>query len=70
MIVSQLENILKTRGLSRRQLARDCGLTANAVGNMCRTHHSSTPIVHLKTLDRICVALDIPLGDLLKQEEG
>jgi len=69
-VVCQLSDILVKRNLSRRQLARQAGVTPNAIGNLVRTHFSSTPIVHLKTLSKVCVALDIAPGDLLKLEEN
>jgi len=70
VVVSILAEILEAKGLSRRQLAKDCGVTANAIGNACKAHHSLTPIISLKTLNRICVALDMAPGDLLKLQEG
>jgi len=69
-IVSKLGDILVERNLSRRQLARQARVAPNAIGNLVRTHFSSSPIVHLKTLSKVCVALNIAPGDLLKLQEG
>jgi len=69
-IVCQLNDILLARDMSNRELARQAGISPNMVGNLIRTHYSSMPIVHLKTLSKVCVALDIAPGDLLKLEEN
>jgi len=69
-IVSKLGDILVERNLSRRQLARQARVAPNAIGNLVRTHFLLSPIVHLKTLAKVCAALDITPGDLLKLQEG
>jgi len=69
-VVSELANILAIRNMSNRELARQAGVSPNMVGNLIRTHYSSSPIVHLKTLAKVCAALDIAVGDMLRLEEN
>lgn len=69
-VVSQLADILAEKGMSRRQLAKEAGVTPNTVGNLARAHYSASPIINLGTLAKICMVLDLAPGDLLKLQEG
>jgi len=66
IVVSQLADILKQRGMSRAEVARRAGIAASTVGNLAKAHHSSTPIVSLGTLAKVCMVLNVAPGDLLK----
>jgi len=65
-VVSQLADILKQRGMSRAEVARQAGIAPSTVGNLAKAHYSSTPIVSLGTLAKVCTVLDIEPGDMLK----
>jgi len=69
-VICTLSDILAKREMSNRELARQAGISPNMVGNLIRTHYSSSPIVHLKTLAKVCTALDIAVGDMLRLEEN
>jgi len=61
-VVCTLADILKQRGMSRRQVARQAGIAPNQVGNLARAYST----VSLMTLSRVCEVLNIEVGDVLK----
>ena len=63
MIVCRLRDILENRGISRRELARRSGLSINTV---CKLASCKNSLLDVVVLDRVCEALNIPLGDLLR----
>jgi len=65
-IVCALNEILAEKKMSKRQLAREAGIGANAICNLARTHYSTNPVVSLKTLGRICEVLHVKPGDILQ----
>jgi len=69
-VICTLSDILAKREMSNRDLARQAGVTANTVGNLCKAHFSASPIVSLASLGNVCVALDILPGDVLRLEEN
>ena len=69
-IVCVLNDILAERRMSKRQLAREAGIGANAICNLARTHYSDSPTVSLKTLGRICEVLNVIPGDVLRTENS
>ena len=69
MVVCTLSELLEQRGMSRRELARQAGVTANSVGNLARAHYASAPIVSLRTLSRVCATLKIEPGLLFRCED-
>jgi len=66
-VVCTLADILAEKGMSRRQLAKEAGIAPNTVGNLARAHYSSTPIVSLGTLAKVCAVLDLVPGDMLRK---
>jgi len=69
-VICTLSDILAKREMSNRELVRQAGVTANTVGNLCKAHFSASPIVSLASLDKVCVALNILPGDVLRLEEN
>jgi len=69
-VVCKLADILAEKGMSRRQLAKEAGVTPNTVGNLARAHYSISPIVNLGTLAKVCMVLGLAPGDVLKLQEG
>ena len=65
-VVCILADILEERRMSRRQLAREAGVTPNAVCNLARVHRSQNSSISMRTLNRVCVALEVNPGDILK----
>jgi len=65
-VVCTLADILAEKGMSRRQLAREAGVTPNAVCNLARVHRSQNSSISMRTLNRICSALRMNPGDILK----
>jgi len=65
-VICALNEILAKKRMSKRQLARAAGVGANAICNLARTHYSTSPMVSLKTLGRICEVLDVVPGDILQ----
>ena len=65
-IVCALNDILAERRISKRQLAREAGVTPNAVCNLARVHRSQNSSISMRTLNRICMALQVNPGDILK----
>jgi len=64
-VVSQLGDILKVRGWSNRRLAQEAHVSPNVVGNIIRAHS----IVNLSNLAKICQALELSPGDMLKLQD-
>jgi len=65
-VVCILADILEERRMSRRKLAREAGVTPNAVCNLARVHRSRNSSISMRTLNRICSALQVNPGDILK----
>ena len=65
MIVICLKDILKERGMSRRELARRSGLNINTV---CKLANNANVLIDLYVLDQVCKTLQVQPGDLLVQE--
>lgn len=60
----KLREILKTRGVSSRELARRVGITE---ANLSHLVTGKVREVRLSTLSSICEALDCTPGDVLKR---
>ena len=56
-----IKNIRKNKGLTQKELAQRCGLSANA---MCSIEKNES-IPTRESIDKICKALDIPMSYLL-----
>jgi putative transcriptional regulator len=65
MIVCRLADILKERGMSRRELARRSGLNINTV---CKWAHGDITVIDLAKLAQVCIALQVQPGELLVWE--
>ncbi len=65
-VVCALNEILAEKQMSKRQLAREAGVTPNAVCNLARVHRSQNSSISMRTLNRICMALQVNPGDILK----
>ena len=56
-----IKNIRKNKGLSQKELAQKCGLSANA---MCAIEKNES-IPTRESIDKICKAMEIPTSYLL-----
>lgn len=56
-----IKSIRKNQGLSQKDLAQKCGLSANALSSI----EKNSSIPSKKSLDKICKALAIPLSYLM-----
>lgn len=56
-----IKNIRKNKGLTQKELAQKCGLSANA---MCAIEKNES-IPTRESIDKICKVLDIPISYLL-----
>ncbi len=65
-VVSQLADILKQRGMSRAEVARQAGIAPSTVGNLAKAHYLASPVISLGTLAKVCVVLGLAPGDVLK----
>ena len=65
MIVCRLVDILRERGMSRQELARRSGLNVNTV---CKLANDDHQMIDLRTLDRVCVVLQVQPGEVVVRE--
>ena len=61
----RLRDLRQRRGLTQRALARECDLSANAIGLIERGESSPS----VSTLHRLALALDVPIADLFVETE-
>lgn len=66
MIIIKLDNQLKTKGISQRELARKTGIRHPTISDMCLNTSRSLP---LDNLDKICIALDCDLSDIIEYKK-
>ena len=66
MIVCRLPDILRTKGMSRRELARRAGVNKNTI---CKWAQGEVVMLDLATLDLVCAALQVQPGELLVWRE-
>jgi putative transcriptional regulator len=62
MIVCRLQDILKERSMSRRELARRSRLNINTVCKLAKDDHR---MIDRLILDRVCTVLQVTPGELL-----
>ena len=67
MDVGRLRDAMARKGWSYRELARRAGLRA---GHVWRVLHGYHPHVSVRTLQRICRALDVPVGEVFAGRDG
>lgn len=65
VVVFNLESLIRDRGISVSELARRSGLNRP---NLYDPLYNRSEKVALKTLDKLCGALDCEISDLLKRE--
>jgi DNA-binding Xre family transcriptional regulator len=65
MIVCRLQDILKERRMSRRELARRSMLNINTV---CKWAHGDIGVIDLAKFAQVCAALQVQPGELLVWE--
>ncbi|MCB1532268.1 MAG: helix-turn-helix transcriptional regulator [Alphaproteobacteria bacterium] len=63
--IDQIKHIRKKRGLSQDALATAAGIGESTIAMMETSRNSPT----LKTLLKICEALDIKFSDILKEQD-
>lgn len=62
MVIFKIDEILKQQEHSRYWLAKTTGIAENNVGNICK---NKVKQIKLETLDKICIALDCELQDII-----
>lgn len=62
-----LNNTLKSKNISQYKLAKDTGIAASTLNNLCNNKTSS---VQFSVLDKICEALDCNISDILVPEKS
>lgn len=58
----KIDDILKERKSSRYQLAKQTGISENALGKICRNETSS---IEFSTIEKICKALNCTPNDII-----
>jgi putative transcriptional regulator len=61
----KLNQILKERGISQRELARMTGLRPNTISHLCSNSANS---IYFETLEVICKTLGVEIQELLELE--
>lgn len=59
----KLKELLEERDMTVAQLSRKTGLTQHGLGAI---YHEKRKGIEYETLDKICAALDISVGDILE----
>jgi len=67
MIENRLSRILGGRRMSIAELERQTGVPYTSLFEL---YHGRAKRVDLKTLDRICKALNVSVGDILEYRDG
>jgi len=67
MIENRLSRLLGERRMSVRELQRRTGLSYTTLHAL---YHATSTRVDLETLDRLCKALDVSVGEILEYREG
>ena len=62
-----LDSALKKKKISQYKLAKDTGIAASTLNNLCNNKTSS---IQFSVLDKICDALDCEVSDILLHEKG
>lgn len=62
VIEVKLDELLKSRGISRYWLAKETGMTQTGIANLCK---GKTQRIDFETLNVICKALNCQAGDVL-----
>ena len=66
-IINRLSREMGARRLTMLELARRTGLSYSSVHAL---YHGRTRRIDLETLDRLCRALGVGVGDILEYREG
>jgi len=62
-----LNKTLENRKISQYKLAKDTGIAASTLNNLCNNKTSS---IQFSILDKICDVLDCEVSDILLHEKG
>ena len=62
-----LNKTLENRKISQYKLAKDTGIAASRLNNLCNNKTSS---IQFSILDKICDVLDCEVSDILLHEKG
>ncbi|MBY0011510.1 helix-turn-helix domain-containing protein [Paenibacillus typhae] len=66
MIIIKLDSLLKSKGISQRELARKTGIRHPTISEMCLNTSRSLPI---DNLNKICIELDCDLSDIIEYKK-
>jgi putative transcriptional regulator len=67
VIVNRLSREMGARRLNIREVARRSGLAYTTVFDL---YHARAQRIDLETLDKLCTALDVGVGELLEYQPG
>lgn len=62
-----LNETLKKKNISQYKLAKDTGIAASTLNNLC---NNKTTSIQFKVLDKICSILNCNVSDILEYENG
>lgn len=62
-----LNRTLEAKKISQYKLAKDTGIAASTLNNLC---NNKTTSIQFSVLDKICDALDCEVSDILVHEKG
>ena len=62
-----LSSTLEAKKISQYKLAKDTGIAASTLNNLC---NNKTTGIQFSILDKICDALDCEVSDILVREKG
>lgn len=63
MITIKLDEFLKVKGISQRELSRRTGIRQPTISEMCL---NKSKALSVKNLDLICIELDCELSDVIE----
>jgi putative transcriptional regulator len=63
MIKICLYDLLQSRGMTQRELHEESGVREGTISDMC---NNESKMLGVRSLDRICKALDCKIGDIIE----
>ncbi|QSF42646.1 helix-turn-helix domain-containing protein [Paenibacillus tianjinensis] len=66
MILIKLDDLLKLKNISQREIARRTGIRHPTISEMCLNKSKSLPV---ENLDKICSELDCELSDIIEYKK-
>ncbi|MFJ5625457.1 helix-turn-helix domain-containing protein [Peribacillus loiseleuriae] len=67
MVIIKLNDLLKEKGISQRELSRQTGIRQPTISEMCLNRSKSLPVENLNV---ICEVLDCSLTDIIEYKRN